>query len=250
MDEPALGAPSLRVRPFRTAAGVAGGAAVVATLAFAIQAVRSADVAIDRLHLAAGSVCGAILGAAMIGVALRPRENVAALQLVVVSAIASLGVGSLGNTSSMVVSFVPSIAAIVVVLLYPWNADIWRLGRRRPALLAIAAATAVPVIVYAVTRPQLHVQALPGDPEVRLDDYTGALLAGLFACVAAAIAGIGAPGWRLVGWIAGAAFAVFGAVVIVFAGSVDELSSGWGWAGIAVGVATAFATEISARRPT
>jgi energy-converting hydrogenase Eha subunit C len=249
-DRRALGAPAFRVQPFRAAAAVLGGGTVALTVAFAVAAAMSDDRPIDRFHFAAGSVCSVILGTAMIVLAVRPRENVAAVQFVVVGAIVALVAGSVGDDMTKALYFIPAIAAIVVVLFYPWNADIWRLGESRPVLFAIGIVTALALIAYAATQPHFNMRALPGDPQVRFDHYTGLALAGAFASVATAVAGIGAPGWRIVGWIAAAAFVVFGTLAAAFAGSVDAVSGVWGWAGVAAGGSTLVATEISQRRST
>jgi hypothetical protein len=238
-----------RGRAFRIVAAVLGVSLIVLSVPFAVIAITSNDATqtIHRYHATAGALASLILAAALLVLARRPA-SVSAMQLFVGGAVVSLAVGIVAGDLFTGLLFIGVVLAAVVLALYPYRAQVWRTARPRLALIAAAVVAAVPAIAYALTQASLQRHALPGDPHGDAHHYSGVAVVAVALPATALIAGIGARGWRIVGWIAAAAFVAFGLSALAFADYMSAPDVGWGWASVAGGLVVLALTELEGRR--
>jgi fucose 4-O-acetylase-like acetyltransferase len=239
-----------RVKALRIVAGVLGVLVVLLVVPFAVASIVSAgaDQTIHRFHNAAGSVSSLILAAALLVLAWRPSANGASMQLLIAAAVVSVIAGFLGGDLITGLYFIPAVAAAIVVALYPWRTEAWRAGTVRWSLLALAVVAAVPSVAYALTQGALQRNALAGDVHAEMHHYSGIAVTALAMPATLLVAVLGTRGWRLVAWIGGASFVLFGLSAVVYDGYVSAPAAGWGWAALACGLAAIAAVELEERR--
>lgn len=238
-----------RVKALRIVAGVLGVLVVLLVVPFAVASIVSAgaDQTIHRFHNAAGSVSSLIFASALLVVAWRPA-NVASIQLLIAAAVVSVIAGVLGGDVITGLYFIPAVAAAIVVALYPWRTEAWRVGTVRWSLLALAVVAAVPSVAYALTQGALQRNALAGDVHAEMHHYSGIAVTALAMPATLLVAVLGTRGWRLVAWIGGASFVLFGLSAVVYDGYVSAPAAGWGWAALACGLAAIAGVELEERR--
>lgn len=139
-------------------------------------------------------------------------------------------------------------AAAIVVALNPWRTEAWRVGTVRWSLLALAVVAAVPSVAYALTQGALQRNALAGDVHAEMHHYSGIAVTALAMPATLLVAVLGTRGWRLVAWIGGASFVLFGLSAVVSDRNVSAPAAGWGWAALACGLAAIAAVELEERR--
>jgi disulfide bond formation protein DsbB len=161
-----------------------------------------------------------------------------------VSLLVGLAAGDL-FTGLLVVGVV---LAAIVLALYPRRAQVWRGAGPRLSLVAVAVIAAVPAIAYALTQASLQRHAIPGDPHGDAHHYSGAAVAALALPAAVLIAAVGRAGWRVVGWVAAAAFVLFGAAGLAFSTYTSAPDAVWAWASVGAGILVLALTELEARR--
>jgi len=237
-------------RAFRITTAILGALLIALTVPFAVAAIASSDPSqtMHRFHATGGGVPTLILAAALLVLAWRP-DLVASMQLFVAGAVVSLLVGIVAGDVFSGLLFLGIVLAAVVLALYPSRSAVWRLARPRLALLAIATAAAVPAVAYALTQAAFQRHAIPGDPHGDAHHYSGAAVAALVLSATALVAALGGRGWRIVGWIGAAAFALFGASALAFSSYMSAPEPVWAGASIAAGVALAVVTEVVRDRP-
>jgi hypothetical protein len=238
-----------RARAFRITAGVLGVLLIGLSVPFAIASIASSDPAqtIHRFHNTAGAVPTLILAAALLVLARRPGD-IAEMQLFVVGAIASALVGVVAGDLFTGLLFLGVVLAVVLLWLYPARAQVWRVAGPRLALVAAAVVVAVPAVAYALTQAALQRHALPGDPHGDAHHYSGAAVAAVALPATVLVAAIGGAGWRVVGWIAGAALIVFGVSAAAFSTYTSAPDVVWSWASVVAGVVVLVLSELESRR--
>lgn len=242
--------PRGRVKALRIVAGMLGVLVVLLVVPFSIGSIAStaADQTIHRFHNAAGSVASLTLAAALLVLAWRPSANPASVQLLIAAAAFSVIAGFLGGDVITGLYFIPAVAAAIVVALYPWRTEAWRVGIIRWSLLALAVVSAVPSVAFALTQGALQRNALAGDVHAEMHHYSGIAITALAMPATLLVAALGTRGWRVVAWIGGAAFVLFGLSAVVYDGYVSAPAAGWGWAALACGLAAISTAELEERR--
>jgi hypothetical protein len=237
-------------KAFRLVAGVLGVVLAILVVPYTVFAMVSDDPeqTIHRFHNTAGSTSTLIVVAALFVVTWRPGRNTASMQLLIVAAIVSVIAGLLGSDLVHGLYFLPGVFVAILYALDPWKPDVRHIGSLRFGVLGVAVVAAVPAVAYALTQAALQRHALPGDVHAQMDHYSGVALTALAMPATVAVAGLGTPGWRLVGRIGAAAFVVFGFAGVAYSTRMSAPEVGWAWASVVAGAATIVATEAEARR--
>jgi hypothetical protein len=249
--DPHEGIPSVRVpRAFRIVAGVLGVLLVLLVVPYSVIAMVSGDPeqTVHRFHNTAGGVSTLILAAALVALAWRPAQNAASMQVLVVAALVSVAAGLLAGDLVDGVYFIPVVFVAILYALAPWKRSVWRVATVRPGLAGIAVVAAFPAVAYALTQAALQRDAMPGDVHAQMHHFSGVALTALAMPATLLVAAIGGPGWRLVAWIAAAAFLAFGLAGLAYSSYVSAPDVAWSWASIGASVATLVVGETHARR--
>ena len=126
---------------------------------------------------------------------------------------------------------------MVLFALYPDRGSLLRIGRRRIGFLLLVLLAAIPLVAYALTHARLQSEGLVSDPHVELHHYSGQAAGSLMLLLFAVAPGLGAVGWRLAAWLAGAAMAILGIGSIAYPDHVSAFDTAWAWLALAWGVA-------------
>ncbi|HJS26667.1 MAG TPA: hypothetical protein VJ913_06035 [Actinomycetota bacterium] len=227
------------MRPaFRIVAGVFAAFAIVFSVPFLIGSFVSEDQEIHLFHNVGGlAVYGVLLGGGLASLAASPEEHVAVFQGL---ALGSLGALVGGLLSGDVVSgfwFFPALVVLILFGLHPDRGSLVRVGRPRLGFLALVLLAAIPVVAYALTHARLQSEGLIADPHVELHHYSGQAAGSLMLLLFAIAPGLGAVGWRLAAWLAGAAMTILGVASIAYPDHVSVFDPVWAWLALAWGVA-------------
>ncbi|MFC7227847.1 hypothetical protein N0B31_10575 [Salinirubellus salinus] len=217
-------------------------------LALGWTAGAGAELGIHRLHVMgiAAVVLTFVLG--LFAQAYRPKRRVAAmwgsfLVILVVTA-GTLGFG-VGRPEEVVPFFV---LTGVALLTHPAGRGLFRRGESySPALLALVAVAAVPLLAFAVNQFSLSGSAT--DPHAVDSHYV--MMAGLAVAPIAygAFAAFGFAGWRLAAWLAALPMAYYGAMSIAFPLQSGSTGAMWGVAAILWAVAFVVVAEYARVTP-
>ena len=205
-----------------------------------------ADLGIHRLHVMA---IGAYLAAAflvLLSTLWRPVARPAGVVSFVPGVVfLSLAVFAGPASQGDPVPFL-AIAALLAVF-HPAGRRIFRRSESySPALLALVAVAAVPVIAYVVHEATL--QLALGDVHA-LDAHYGLMAAtGGFVLVNGLLAALGVPGWRPLAWIGGGLMAFLGVMSVTFPAQASSVGTTWGMLAIGWAVAFVAAAELSRSR--
>jgi hypothetical protein len=223
---------------FRIVAGVFGAFAIVSSIPFLIGSFVVEDQKIHLFHNIGGlAVYGVLLGGGLLALAIGPERNVATFQGL---ALGSLGALVGGLLSGDVISgfwFFPALVVVILFALHPDRRSLLQFGRRRIGLLGLVLVAAIPVVAYALTHARLQSEGLVADPHVELNHYSGQAAGSLMLLLFAVAPGLGAVGWRLAAWLAGASMAILGIGSIAYPDHVSAFDSVWAWLALAWGVA-------------
>jgi len=238
-----------RPRGFRAVAAAIGVLLVGLTVPFAIVAIVSDDPmqTIHRFHTMAGAVPSLILAAALFVLAWRPNA-VAAMQLFIAGAVVSVLVGVAAGDLFSGLLFVGVVLGALLLALYPYRRDVWKAWSPRLALLGVGVVAIVPAVAYVLTQAALQRHAPPGDPHGDAHHYSGVAVAALSLPATVLVASIAGRGWRIVAWIAAAAFLLFGVFGLVYSARVSAPGVEWSWASAAAAVATAVLAVLTRAR--
>jgi hypothetical protein len=233
---------------FRIVAGAVGAFAIASSVPFLIGSYVSEDQEIHLFHNVGGlAVYGVIIGGGLVALALSPERNVATFQGL---ALGSLGALAGGLLSGDVISgfwFFPALVAVILYALYPDRRSLVRVGQRRVGFLALVLLAAVPVVAYALTHARLQSEGLVADPHVELHHYSGQAAGSLMLLLFAVAPGLGAIGWRLAAWLAGAAMTILGAASLAYPDHASAFDALWAWLAVAWGIAFLGLTWFGAR---
>lgn len=233
---------------FRIVAGVLAAFAIVFSVPFLIGSFVSEDQEIHLFHNVGGfAVYGVILGGGLLALAAAPERNVAAFQGL---ALGSLGALVGGLLSGDVISgfwFFPALVVAILFAMYPDRRSLLRIGRPRLGFPALVLLAAVPVVAYALTHARLQSEGFVSDPHVELHHYSGQAAGSLMLLLFAIAPGLGAAGWRLAAWLAGAAMTILGIASIAYPDHVSAFDTVWAWLATAWGIAFLGLTWLGAR---
>jgi hypothetical protein len=223
---------------FRIVAGAFAAFAIVFSVPFFIGSFVSEEQEVHLFHNIGGlAVYGVILGGGLLALAISPERNVAAFQGL---ALGSLGALVGGLLSGDVISgfwFFPALVVVVLFALHLDRGSLLRVGRPRIGFLALVLLAAIPVVAYALTHARLQSEGLVADPHVELHHYSGQAAGSLMLLLFAVAPGLGAVGWRLAAWLAGASMAILGIGSIAYPDHVSAFGTAWAWLALAWGVA-------------
>jgi hypothetical protein len=191
-----------------------------------------------------------VLGVGVVAYAWSPGRNVAPLQQAVLGTVAG------GTSMVMAGALVPThlmrgavVAApiAVLVLLDPERGRLFRPGRVKPALIALATISAVPFLRFA--EGQLRIQQSDRlSPHAVLFHWGTMATLAIAIVLVALLAGLGTSGWRISAWSAGLSMMIFGLASGVLATYPSSVGLAPGVAATAMGLAFVCATEWEVRR--
>jgi hypothetical protein len=227
------------VRPaFRIVAGVLAAFAIVFSVPFLIGSFVSEDEQIHLFHNIGGlAVYGVILGGGFLALALAPEKNAATFQGLVLGSVGALVGGLLSGDVISGFWFFPALVAVILFALHPDRGSLLRVGRPRIGFLVLVLVAAIPVVAYALTHARLQSEGFVSDPHVELHHYSGQAAGSLLLLLFAIAPGLGAVGWRLAAWLAGAAMAILGLGSIAYPDHVSAFDTVWAWLALAWGAA-------------
>ncbi len=207
--------------------------------------VARGDEQIHHIHdIGWGTFTVAMLGVGIVAQMSEPERRIAPLQQTLACLAAggiSMGAsGALFIPSHIVLGAAMSAPVALILMLHPARFDAIRPGPFRPALALVAAAVAVPLLRFAFEQIQIQRVDRYSPHGVRFHWGTMATLA-IAIVLVMLVASLGAPGWRISAWCAGAALAIFGLAAVVFPDYASSVGVRWGAAAIAAG-AVFFAT--------
>lgn len=207
-----------------------------------------AELGIHRLHVMG---IAAVVSAFLIGLfaqAYRPKARVASMwgSFLVILAVSAGTVGyGVGRPEEVLpFLFVTSVALVA-------HPEGRRLFRRRsaysPALLALVAVAAVPILAFAAT--QLSLSSATADPHAVDGHYV--MLAGLAIAPLAygSFAALGFVGWRLAAWLAAVPIAYYGLLSLSFPAQTGSTGVLWGLAAVLWAIAFVAVAEYSRAGP-
>jgi hypothetical protein len=223
---------------FRIVAGVLAAFAIVFSVPFLIGSFVVEDEEIHLFHNIGGlATYGVILGGGLVALAIAPERNVATFQGLALGSLGALVGGLLAGDVISGFWFFPALVAVILFALYPDRGSLLRVGRPRVGFFALVLLAAVPVVAYALTHARLQSEGFVSDPHVELHHYSGQAAGSLMLLLFAIAPGLGALGWRLAGWLAGAAMTILGVASIAYSDHVSAFDTLWAWLAVAWGVA-------------
>lgn len=214
---------------------------------------------IHRIHDVSWGVWTAvIMGAAFLVQLRRPERKVAAMQQLMIGALASLGGLAMGGAlaleygaeGSMVVVSGTVIAAVALVAaLHPARRQLFRgTGQLSPVLAPAALIASVPLIMWAVAEAALQRGGPTSDEHVLWTHYAGMTTVALAIPLLGLLAALKTPGWRIPAWCAGLSAALLGVASVMFPTHPSSLGVVWGAVALAGGIAFVGLAEWEARR--
>lgn len=235
-----------------------GGVLVIAGALFGATG-DTAQGEIHRFHdVSWGIWTAVIMGAAFLVQVRRPERKVAAMQQLLVGAVAGLVGLALGDAlslvygaeGSMVVVALTVLGAVVLVaMLHPERHAVLRLGSRlSPVLAPFALLAAIPLTVYGLGEAQLQRAGSMADTHVLWTHYAGMTTVALAIPVLGLLAACKTPGWRIPAWSAGTSAMLFGLASVMYPTHPSSVGLAWGAVALLGGAAFVVVAETEARR--
>lgn len=217
---------------------------LLATLVTGWTAEGAAELGIHRLHVMGIATVVAVFLLGLFAQAYRPKARVASMWgafLVILTVTAGTVWYGVGRPEEVIPFFLVTGIALGA---HPAGRRLFRRGDTySPALLALVAVAAVPLLAFVAT--QLSATTSPVDSHAVMGHYvmmTGLAVAplayGLFA-------GFGFDGWRLAAWLAALPMAYYGLMSISFTTQVGSTGVLWGAAAIVWAIAFVAVAEYS-----
>lgn len=202
-----------------------------------------------RIHdLAWGALGGLLLALPMLVQSRRPGRRLALMQQIALATLAVAAAGVLGGDPIMLVAL--AIAGLLAWL-HPARASLLSTGRLQPAMAAVAAAAAIPLVAYALGQSEVARACPPGGVDPHCEELHWTMMTAL--ALAIPLTGLGAalraPGWRVAALFTAGAALVLGASSLAFPDHASALDAGWAWAAVAGASGFAAVAEWAARRP-
>jgi hypothetical protein len=192
----------------------------------------------EAVHVAGALSFFGIVAAGLIPQLVAPTRNVAAFQPAFLAAIAVMALAAIvGNPNNQggqagpfdVVYLIFLLPLVVLVLLHPARRELVKVGRVELLLLVMAAALAIPLLVYGVDQALTQRNSWPPKSDPHHNSHWANMAQLAFATpLVAAIAGIGVPGWKVPAWTASVVLAVLGAASVAFPDAASSVGIVWG----------------------
>lgn len=197
-------------------------------------------ITLHRTHfMAVGIVAWAVVLSTLVQLR-KPERRVAPMILLVFIALGATIVYGLSGTLRE--WLIEEIAMVVlplslVALLHPSRDRMLTVPGFDRRLAGMAAAATLPWLVYIVDNAWTQFTNAPDDPHAAMEHWGTAALMGVVIVVGALLGSSDHDGWRLTGWIAAGASALFGVHSLVFPGLASALPMFWAVAAILWGIA-------------
>jgi hypothetical protein len=191
-----------------------------------------------RVHdLGYGAWAGILLAVGYLSQLRAPERRIAGFQQVALALVGQAIASTLAADGSFLL-FILGFAVLTAVLgwLHPARERVRERGRPSIPLLVLAIAAAVPLTMYALDMAELQRTGLPSDTHVAERHWSTMAALALSIWLVAAQAGLRTPGWRIPGWSAGLAAAVFGVASMVFPAYPGAVGTTWGLVALLGGV--------------
>jgi hypothetical protein len=136
----------------------------------------------------------------------------------------------------------------VLVWLHPTRTALRaRAAGLSPVLAGLAAVGAVPALWFALTTSRFQRDFPASDPHVKMNHWTVMTAMLLVLVLAAFLAAMRYPGWRVTAWSVGSGAALYGLASAVYPHHAGSKGVAWGVAAMAFGVVFVGAAEWVAR---
>lgn len=203
-----------------------------------------AELGIHRLHVMGIAVVVGVFLLGLFAQAYRPKERVASMWGAFV-VILVVGAGTVGFGVGRPEEVLPFLALTSLALVaHPAGRGLLRRGGSySPALLALVAVAAVPLLAFAAT--QLSLSSSTVDPHA-IDGHYVMMVGLAIAPIAYGLfAALGFDGWRLASWLAALPMAYYGLMSIAFPLQAGSTGAIWGAAAILWAIAFVAVAEYS-----
>ncbi|RQG86214.1 hypothetical protein EA462_17130 [Natrarchaeobius halalkaliphilus] len=217
---------------------------LLATLVTGWTAEGGAELGIHRLHVMGIATVVGVFLLGLFAQAIRPKQRVASMwgAFVIILAVTAGTVGYGVGRPEEVIPFL--IVTTVALVAHPAGRQLFRRSDSySPALLALVAVAAVPLLAFVAT--QLSLSSSPVDPHALDGHYV--MMAGLAIAPLAygVFAATGFVGWRLAAWLAALPMAYYGLLAISFPAQSGAAGPGWAVAAILWAIAFVAVAEYS-----
>ena len=217
---------------------------LLTTLVTGWTAEGGAELGIHRLHVMGIATVVSVFLLGLFAQAFRPKERVASMWgafLVILAVTAGTVWYGVGRPEEVIPFFVLTGFALVA---HPAGRRLFRRGDTySPALLALVAVAAVPLLAFIAT--QLSLTTVTTDSHAAMGHYV--MMAGLAIAPLAygIVAAVGFDGWRLASWLAAIPMAYYGLMSIAFTTQTGSAGVLWGIAAICWAIAFVAIAEYS-----
>ena len=199
------------------------------------------------LLLTHGAFCGAFLATGFLSQLRRPSARVASWQMLLVTVACMELVGLTMRIDDPLFEIGFPVALLVTGLLHPARRRLLRPGPVNRLLVVVAVLCVVPSIWFTVGLAQ-HLDGLDGDALLAAQAGVDAVLT---IPLVGLVAGLRAPGWRMVACSAGTVAVVFGVASIAYPAELGSAGAAGGTTAILAGLLfVALAESLTAREGT
>ena len=221
---------------FRIVAAIGGLLFTVPNIVFNAQSLADSNGnGVHVVHNMAGLASFTFLGGIpMLLLAWRPRQ-VALLRLVVATGLATL-IGALLSGVLLTSLLIPPVVAVVLVLLSPDRAEVFRLGSPAIILLALTFIAAIPLVIEALQQADLQGGRTTGDPHIEMFHYAGMAITYLSLLLCGAIAAFPGRAVRSARVLVGLGGAVLTATQLAKPHALGSIDAIWASAGLVLSV--------------
>ncbi|WP_255196679.1 hypothetical protein [Halorarius litoreus] len=202
-----------------------------------------AELGIHRLHVMgiAATIFTTLLG--VIVQLYRPTRQATAMLGAFLSVVAAAAITvGVGGPLEGVLPFLVLISLATV--LHPAGRDLLQRGESySPAMLALVAVAAVPMLAFAAD--QVTRQLTASDPHAAVGHYSAMAQFAVVPLVYAGLAAIGMRGWRVAAWVGALPVAYYGLLAVSFTGQTGSTGVTWGSAAVLWAASFVVVTEYS-----
>ena len=217
-----------RLLAFRIIAGVFGALTLLLTIGGAISVVTNEPDKVHSFHVLGSLPVYVLLTALpLVVLAMRPMD-VVALRVAWATAIGTAVAAIFGQDLISGLFVIAPVVLLILTILAPMRAELFRFGSPTIALLALAILGAIPAIIYAWDNARIQLEM---DPSMDMTGHwsghhwSGIAGAALALVLVGAVLAFRHPGDRMWIWAGGIAAMLFGAMGILFSDSVRYPSS-------------------------
>ncbi|WP_290812831.1 hypothetical protein [Halovivax sp.] len=221
---------------------------LLATLVTGWTAEGAAELGIHRLHVMGIAAVVSVFLLGLFAQAYQPRKRIASMWgafLVILAVTAGTVWYGVGRPEEVIPFF---LLTGIALLAHPAGRRLFRRDDSySPALLALVAVAAVPLLAFVATQLSLTTSAV--DPHALDGHYV--MMAGLAIAPLAygAVSALGFVGWRLAAWLAALPMAYYGLMAISFPDQSGAAGTVWAVAAVIWAIAFVAVAEYSRRGP-